>query len=74
MNCLLLADENSYGMKISDDDDRNSYFPKIMAYFSVDATKKEALDKWIYVENHSSFPSVLFLDLSSINELVTYFV
>lgn len=56
MNCLLLADENSFGMKISDDDDRNSYFPKIMAYFSVDATKKEALDKWIYVEKSFIIP------------------
>ena len=43
-------------MKMSDDDDRNSYFPKIMAYFSVDATKKEALDKWIYVEKSFIIP------------------
>lgn len=54
-------------------DDQNGYFPKIMVCFSVDAKQQETLDKWIYVEKHSSFPSVLHQDLSSISELVTYF-
>lgn len=76
MNCLLLADELEYlwDENIRHDDDQNSYFPKIMVCFSVDAKQQEkTLDKWIYVEKYSSFPSVLHQDLSNISELVTYF-